>query len=236
MSTIKKKKPRAKTKGKKAKVKSKAKKKLKAKPIKAKPTKARPIKAKAKTKPAKRRKKPSKPLKPVFEKRPRKPPLEVVEPEKGATTQDEAYGTIQAFLESAKDSLPDGWPVTIRVHPYSDGSVDGQILVKVPDDQGTGDVAWRLMDAIAGVAIGQRYWISVGGNYIIEADDVVYRRFRGMNLVQTNYQRAVAANIAEEGLIFRKTIVPGMSRRHKQGAHSIFVRIHWNPANEKPNR
>ena len=241
MSKTKKTKVKAKTK---AKTKAKAKKIKKAKPTKVrvksikagvKPTKARVKPTKAKPTKA-RRKKPTKPLKPVFERRPRKAPIEVVEPQPGTASQDEAYGTIQAFLESARSSIPEGWPATVRVHPYSDGSVDGQLQVKIPDDQGTEDVAWELMDAISGVAIGQRYWISVGGNYIIEADDVIYRRFRGMNLVQTNYQRAVAANIAEVGLVFRKTVVPGMAKRHKQGAHSIFIRLHWNPKDEHPKR
>jgi hypothetical protein len=227
----------------------------KAKPSKAKPSKARsearaqpftktvrPSKTKAKAKarakeqakPRKRRK--PKAVKKVFERRPRQLPPEVVEPEVGATTQDEAFATIKARLEDAQKLLPDGLESTIRVHPYADGSVDGELRINVPRELKTGEASWELMDSFGAITLGQRYWVSVGANYIIEADEQIYRRFRGMNQVQTNYQRAVKSNITEEGLILRRTIIPGMAKRHKQEAHSVFIRLHWNPGNEHPKR
>lgn len=194
----------------------------------------RSTKAKVKVKVKSRKKRA---VKKVFERRPRKPQsFEVVEPEKGATTQDEAFATIMARLEDAKAALPEGFKATIRVHPYADGSVDGELQIKVPETSRTGDTSWELMDSFGAITLGQRYWVSVGANYIIEADEQVYRRFRGMNLVQTNYQRAVKANIVEEGMILRRTILPGMARKHKHEAHSVFIRLHWNPANEHPKR
>lgn len=225
----------------KAKPKAKAKTKPKAKvqvKVKVKPTKAK-TKTKTKPKAAPRPRKRKKPVavKRVFEGRPRKfQPSEVVEPEPGATSQEEAFATIQARLEDAKRLLPEGLKATIRIHPYADGSVDGELHIKVPEDSRSGDTSWELMDSFGAITLGQRYWVSVGANFIIEADEQVYRRFRGMNLVQTNYQRAVKANIVEEGLILRKTILPGMARKHKHEAHSVFIRLHWNPANEHPKR
>lgn len=235
-----------KTKTTKAKVKAKVKAKPKARvKVKAKPktkvkvktkveVKTRP-KAKTKAKPKPRKSRKPKAVKNIFERRREEDSAPVViEPESGATTQEEAFATIKARLEDAQKLLPDGLKSTIRVHPYADGSVDGQLQIKVPED--SKDTAWELMDSFGAITLGQRYWVSVGANYIIEADEQVYRRFRGMNLVQTNYQRAVKANIVEEGLILRKTIIPGMARKHKHEAHSVFIRLHWNPANEHPKR
>jgi hypothetical protein len=234
----------------------------KAKPSKAKPSKAKPSKAKVKAKPFTKTVRPSKTktkirakakakeqvkaqvkpkrrkraVKRVFEKRPRRLSPEVLEPEVGATTQDEAFATIKARLEDAQKLLPDGLESTVRVHPYVDGSVDGELRINVPRELRTGETSWELMDSFGAITLGQRYWVSVGANYIIEADEQIYRRFRGMNQVQTNYQRAVKSNITEEGLILRRTIIPGMKKRHKREAHSVFIRLHWNPGNEHPKR
>ena len=228
--------PRVKPKAKpRAEPKAKPRVKPKAKP-RAKP-KAKPkIKPKVKSRAKPKAKPRKKAVKPVFERRPKKAPIEVVGPEPGATTQDEAWATIKARLEDARALLPEGVHGTIRVHPYADGSVDGELSIQIPEGFTAGDTAWELMDSFGNITLGQRYWVAVGSNYIIEADEQIYRRFRGMNQVQTNYQRAVRANIVEVGLILRRTIVPGMAKKHKQEAYSVFVRLHWNPKNEHPKR
>lgn len=154
----------------------------------------------------------------------------------GLATQPEAYATIEARLADARDSLPEGWSGHVIMHPYADGSVDGELWVKVPAGQHQGNIAWRLHEALGDASVGRQYWISMGTRYIIEADDVVYRRNKGMNMVQTNYQRATPTNIAEEDVILRHTILPGMRDRYRREAHSVFVRLHWNPENTQPKR
>ena len=76
----------------------------------------------------------------------------------------------------------------------------------------------------------------MGARYIIEEDDEIYRRFRGLNQVQTNYQRAISTNVAEESVILRHTMLPGMEEHYKREAHSVFIRLHWNPQDEQPKR
>jgi hypothetical protein len=210
---------------------------VKRKPVKRKPVKRKPVKRKpVKRKPAKR--KPKKATKRIFERRPIKvsePPLEfTIKP--GAIIQDEAYATILARLKDAESLLPEGTESRIIIHPYADGSVDGELYVKVPEGVSSGEVSWDLSSAFGLLAVGNRYWISVGARYIIEKDEEIYRRFKGMNQVQTNYQRANQSNIAEESLILRRKILPGMERRYKREAHSIFIRLHWNPLDEHPKR
>lgn len=146
--------------------------------------------------------------------------------------QERAYATILAILHAAKDALPDGIDGYINIHAYADGTVDGELIVKVPDS--TRETAFDLAETMQAVGIGNKYWVSVGARYIILADEEIYRRHRGMNQVQSHYQRANTANVQEEFLLLMKEILPGMSRRYKREAYSIFIRIHWNKKNEKP--
>lgn len=203
-----------------------------------KPKKIKKSKSKAKPKGKKRKKsKPKRPHKPIFERRSAdddSPPEFTITP--GAVTQEEAFATIEARLKDAQDALPDGLVGRVILHPYHDGSVDGELYVTVPEGESSVDTEWSLTEAFGHVTVGQKYWISVGARYIVEDDDVIYRRYRGMNQVQTNYQRAVGANIAEEDLILRTKVLRGMKKRYKREAHSIFIRLHWNPQNEQPKR
>ncbi len=180
-------------------------------------------------------------LRPVFEARPRKPP-----PESGApkdfdvnlsqVTQDEAYATILARLEDAKARLPEGTHGRILIHPYVDGSVDGELYMDVPDGEDTRIAEFDMQEAFDLVSVGQRYWISVGARYQVKTDDERYKRSRGMVQVQTNYQRANRANIAESHLILRNKIARGMDRTFGEEAEHLFIRLHWNPENGQPKR
>lgn len=188
------------------------------------------------TKKKKRRKK-LKPRKPVFEKRPRDSEI----PKRfnilpGKITQDEAYAVILARLEDAKARLTEGYEGRIIIHPYADGSVDGELYVKVPEDVATREAEFDLFDAFSPLAVGVKYWISTGARYAVKADDERYKRFKGMTQVQTNYQRANRPNIVEEHLILRNKIIGGMDRSFGQEAHSVFIRLHWNPSGEQPKR
>lgn len=154
----------------------------------------------------------------------------------GKITQEEAYATILARLDDAKANLPIGYEGRILIHPYADGSVDGELYIKVPEGVDTRTAEFDLYDAFTPLAVGIKYWISTGARYAVKTDDERYRRFKGMTQVQTNYQRANRPNIVEEHLILRKKIISGMERTFGEEAHSVFIRLHWNPANEQPKR
>lgn len=154
----------------------------------------------------------------------------------GNITQEEAFAVIKARLEDARSRLPERYDSRIIIHPYVDGSVDGELYVKVPEGTGSADTSWDLYEAFQPLAVGTRYWMSVGARYIIEEDDEVYRRNRGMNLVETNYQRATAPNVSEEHDLLERKLLPGMQNRYKREASNIFIRLHWNPEGERPKR
>lgn len=184
----------------------------------------------------KRRKRRKKKLRPVFEARRRKDVPEGFDVNLGAATQDEAYATIKARLEDAKKDLPEGYEGKVLIHAYADGSVDGELYVLVPEDDYQGNATWDMQKAFGDASVGRQYWISMGARYIIKEDDEIYRRNRGLNQAQANYQRAVPTNIAEQDLVLRKKILKGMKKRFKREAHSIFIRLHWNPENKQPKR
>lgn len=188
----------------------------------------------------KKRRRRKKKLKPVFEGR-NKAPADPTIPEGfdvnlGALSQEEAYAEIKARLEVAKQNLPDEYTGRVLMHAMADGSVDGELYVLVPEDDYQGNVNWDMQQAFGDDSLGSRYWISMGSRFSLKEDDEIYRRVRGLNHVQTNYQRAYSTNIAEEGLILRKKLLPGMKKRYKREAHSIFIRLHWNPENKQPKR
>lgn len=185
----------------------------------------------------KRRKKKRHPTKLVFEARPRdEEPPPGFDIKLGEVTQDEAFATIEARLNDARDNLPEGYEGVVIIHPMADGSVDGELYVTVPEGEDTREAEFDLYDSFTATAVGTRYWVSVGARYIVDTDDERYRRNKGMTQVQTNYQRANRANIVEEHLIFRKKIAEGMDQKFGEEAHSIFIRLHWNPQNEQPKR
>ncbi len=191
---------------------------------------------KPKTRPKKPKAKSRKPKKPVFERRHEEiQPPEGYDINLGDVSQDEAYASILGRLEDAKANLPEGYEGRIIIHPYADGSVDGELYVKV-DERPTRDVEFDLYEAFTSLSVGRRYWISTGARYEIKSDDEVYRKFRGLNQVQTNYQRATPTNIVEEHLLLRKKIIGGMESHYKREAHSVFIRLHWNPKDEQPKR
>lgn len=184
----------------------------------------------------KKRKKRKKKLRPAFASRKREDVPEGFDLNLGDVTQDEAFATIKARLDDARGNLPEGYEGRVLMHAYADGSVDGELYVMVPEDDYQGNATWDMKQAFGDVSVGRRYWISMGARYIVKEDDEIYRRHRGLNQVNTNYQRAVPTNIVEEDLILRKTILRGMKKRFKREAHSIFIRLHWNPENTQPKR
>lgn len=176
---------------------------------------------------------------PVFEGRRKQPafqPPPDFDVTVSAATPDEAYATIKARLDDARSLLPEGYEGKVLMHTYVDGSVDGELYVKVPEDQDVRTTEAEMYEAFEEVAVGVRYWVSFGVRYAVKTDDERYRRHKGMTQVESNYQRAIRTNIVEEHLLMRKVILPGMERKFKDEAHSVFIRLHWNPEDIQPKR
>lgn len=203
---------------------------------------ARPSKPTKRKRSAPRTKQPRKKLtRRTFERRPRRAPRdgevpEGFEPIPGQISIDMAYAVIQLRLEEAKARLPEGYEGRVLLHAYADGSIDGELYVKVPEGVTTGDTEFEMYDAFSSIAVGDHFWISVGARYMVETDDERYRRYKGMTQVQTNYQIANQANIVEEHAILRSSLITGMERKFEEEAHSVFVRLHWNAQDEQPKR
>lgn len=151
-----------------------------------------------------------------------------------ALVQEQAYAMIDSRLNDARSRLPDGLVSQILIHAYADGSVDGELYVKVPKD--SKEAEFDLYDAFGNMTIGKKFWITAGARYIIEKDEEIYRRFRGLNQVETNYQAATQPNIVEVHNILRHSILPGMKNRYRREAYSIYIRMHWNPEGDRPKR
>jgi len=150
---------------------------------------------------------------------------------------DLAYQMIFQRLSEAKERLPEGFEGRVLIHAYADGSIDGELYVKVPEAGTTADTEFDLYDAFTSTSLGEHFWISTGARYIVETDDERYRRYKGMTQVQTNYQHATQTNIVEEHAILRTKIIEGMENRFDgEQAHSVFVRLHWNAQDEQPKR
>lgn len=142
-------------------------------------------------------------------------------------SHDEAMATIRERLERAIEFG------RVRVWPYADGSVDGEILAHLPRGRSANDVLMDLEESIGRDAL-DGFWVSVGVRYTIKEDEEVYRRYKGMNDVNTHYQRALATNVAEVFVVARHEIAAGMEAKYGRKPDSVYVRFHWNPFNMKP--
>lgn len=203
----------------------------------AKKTKPAPKKQKPKARKAKPRGKRKPKPKPVFELRSRDDDIpEGFDVNLGGVSQEEAYATIQSRLEAAREQLPEGYDGRVLMHAYADGSVDGELYVIVPPGLHQGSAAWALNNAVGAVAVGKHYWVSTGARFTHQRGEEWYRKHGGLNQVETNYQRAVEANIPEENLILRKKVLTGMREKYGREAHSVFLRLHWNPEDKQPKR
>ena len=124
------------------------------------------------------------------------------------------------------------------VHRYADDTVDGEFTIQVPRGTAVEDIIKQLRDAF-GVdpeGLGYGYWLSVGQRYVIKEDDEVYRRHKGMNEINTYYSRMRTSKIIPVFGSARTKMTRGAERKFRRKAESVFIRLHWNPDNEKPRR
>lgn len=186
---------------------------------------------KPKSKPLKRKPKPkfAPPLKsPPKSKKPKKaPPSHPVDVAISELEQEQAFATIEQRLKLV-ESIG-----RIRIVPYADGSIDGEVLAQVPHGTSTSHLLIDIENAL-GTSGLKGFWISVGVRFTIKEDDEVYRRFRGYNDVNTHFQKMIRPNVIDVFDIARHQITEGMEDKYGRKADSVYVRIHWNPANAKP--
>ena len=124
-------------------------------------------------------------------------------------------------------------------HAYADGTVDGELAIAVPRGESEQDLYRDILKAFGQKPgdIGAGFWLQIGQRYTIKEDDVVYRRFRGMNELGTYY-----AHMNRQGIIAatfgtaRDLMTPGARGKYGRKASMVFVRIHWNPYKAQPER
>lgn len=117
--------------------------------------------------------------------------------------------------------------------------MDGEISFQVPRGVSEDEMYRRILDGFGQNPghIGPGYWLSVGQRYTIKEGDEVYRRHKGMNEIATYY-----AGMRRPGIVAatfgaaRDMMTPGAREKYKRKASSVFVRLHWNPDREKPQR
>ena len=145
---------------------------------------------------------------------------------------------IRGFLNDAEARLPDVLrrAARARVHVYRDGTIDGELMVRVPYGISGDETSRELEEAFGHREVHPNIWIQTGVRYSIHTDDIVYRKFQGMNEVNVYYQRSVRTNVANVFVIQREAQLKGMSQVHGRKAEMIYVRLHWNKENARPER
>jgi hypothetical protein len=124
-------------------------------------------------------------------------------------------------------------------HSYADGTVDGELAIAVPRGESEQELFREMLRGFGQKAgdTSAGFWIQVGLRYVIREDDVVYRRYRGMNELGTYY-----AHMDRSGIIAatfgtaRDLMSPGARDKYRRKANMVFVRMHWNPYKAQPER
>lgn len=162
--------------------------------------------------------------------------------------QEAAADKIRKRLADTQDALEalerDGH---MSMHEYRDGTVDGEIVLYVD----RGEDAIRMMqdlEAAFGMDNQRGVWFQVGARFAVkegeekEASGIVDRR-RGVDEVSLYYRKMFAAGEHDRKQIFfdafgtmQHQTIPAMQDKYGRKAETIFVRMHWNPDNEKPRR
>jgi hypothetical protein len=131
-----------------------------------------------------------------------------------------------------------GADFSVRVVVNADYTVDGQIMIRnLPDRMNTKQIIAAIESCVSPVA---NTWISVMLQFApkTQADreelERAYARWKGLFHVSTNYQRNTHG---KRPVNFRQamTIAEKIELKGRQ-IMGISVRLHWNRADEKPER
>lgn len=117
--------------------------------------------------------------------------------------------------------------------------MDGELSLAVPRGTSEEQLYRSLVDAFGQNPghIGPGYWLSIGQRYSIKEGDEVYRRHKGMNEISTYY-----AGMRRRGIVAatfgaaRDLMTPGAKKKYGRKAETVFIRLHWNPNRDKPER
>ena len=139
-----------------------------------------------------------------------------------------------SILESVKAELDPTLlkSASVKHHEYSDGTIDGEIKVRLPRGMTASEALQAIQDSLPSPEL-RGLWISSGVQYTIKEDEMVYRKTRGMNEVATSWQSATRSNIPEVVLIARHTISTGLSKKFRRKAETVFVRLRHSDTHPK---
>jgi len=130
----------------------------------------------------------------------------------------------------------------VYVHEYENGQVDGEIAVTVPRGKTALEVDQELEQAFQTLplGLGRGYWfglgVRIGFNKEIDEERSGSARVRGMDDLQMYYRRVNTPNMIDSFLREQMIMIPGAEDRFKRKIEIVYIRLHWNPENEKPSR
>lgn len=140
------------------------------------------------------------------------------------------FETLEVTLEQAVQGLiADGYVANKRVHPNVDGTIDGELRVKPKRGQEVRTILTRMEHYFIPVP---GTWVSSGVRYYPREDERYYSRFKGMSQAQAYFSEAPMTYI---NFATGKEIDTQMRKRGRKKAEQVFIRVHWNPANERPD-
>lgn len=130
----------------------------------------------------------------------------------------------------------------IYIHEYDNGEVDGEIAIVVPRGRTAIEMDQMLEEAFQNKpgGLGSQYWFALGVRLSIHKDEADDRsgsaRVRGMDDLQMYYRRINTPNLIDSFLREQKIMIPGAEEKYRRKVEIVYLRLHWNPENEKPSR
>lgn len=157
--------------------------------------------------------------------------------------QATALDKIKARLEDTAKAL-EGLELECRVytHEYDNGEIDGEIAVPVPRGRTAIDIDQELETAFQNLplGLGSEFWYALGVRLSIHKDEAEDRsgsaRVRGMDDLMMYYRRVNTPNLIDSFLREQKIMIPGVEEKYGRKVEIVYLRLHWNPSNEKPSR
>lgn len=162
--------------------------------------------------------------------------------------KDQASRKIDRRLEDTQAALESfGIEGDTKVHSYTDGTIDGELVIAIGRGM-SGVDAMRKLEVAFGMDNERGLWFQVGARFAVREGEeknssgVVDRR-KGLDEVTLYWRRMFAKDDQVRTGIFgdafgtmQHVVIPSMEDKYGRKTDSIFVRLHWNPDHEKPNR
>lgn len=147
-------------------------------------------------------------------------------------------------LEVTRDRLlAIGLDARVAVTENGDQTIDGEILITVPRGTSATEVSQELENAFRTSPLGLGrggFWFTLGVRLSIHKDEAEDRsgsaRIRGMDDLMMYYRRIGTPRLIDSFLREQKIMIPGAERKYKRKVETVYLRLHWNPNNEKPQR